>query len=183
MKRGLGLILSIAAGLLAAAQPAHAEDGYRLWLRYPETAAATSTIEVERHSPMIDAAAAELRRGLANRVAHVLLVSTADPRVAVLRLSQPLGEEGYAIRSATIGGQSAVIVAAESERGLLYGAFALLRHLDSGGSSSAIALQSAPRVKLRVVDHWDNLDGFVERGYSGSSLWDWWTLPDYRDPR
>jgi alpha-glucuronidase len=183
MKRGLGLILSIAAGLLAAAQPAHAEDGYRLWLRYPETAAATSSIEVERHSPMIDAAAAELRRGLANRVAHVLLLSTADPRVAVLRLSQPLGEEGYAIRSATIGGQSAVIVAAESERGLLYGAFALLRHLDSGGSSSAIALQSAPRVKLRVVDHWDNLDGFVERGYSGSSLWDWWTLPDYRDPR
>jgi alpha-glucuronidase len=131
---------------------------------------------------MIDAAAAELRRGLAGGwpaccSRHRRSARRGAAAVAAAR------REGLRIRSATIGGQSAVIVAAESERGLLYGAFALLRHLDSGGSSSAIALQSAPRVKLRVVDHWDNLDGFVERGYSGSSLWDWWTLPDYRDPR
>src|SRR6187431_1440809 len=104
MKRALGLCLGIAASLLAAASPARAEDGYRLWLRYPETTAATSVVEVEKRSPMIDAAAAELRRGLAGRVARVLLATTADPRVAVLRLSQPLGEEGYAIRSARIGG-------------------------------------------------------------------------------
>src|SRR6187551_2363000 len=168
MKRGLGLILSIAAGLLVAAPPARAEDGYRLWLRYPEAAAATSSIEIERHSPMIDAAAAELRRGLAGRIARVLLVTTADPRVAVLRLSHPLGEEGYTVRSAQIGGEQAAIIAADDERGLLYGAFALLRHLDTGGSPSAINLRSAPRIRLRVVDHWDNLDGFVERGYAGN---------------
>ena len=183
MKRALGLCLGIAASLLAAAAPARAEDGYRLWLRYPDTATATSAIEVEKNSPMIDAAAAELRRGLAGRVARVLLATTADPRVAALRLAQPPGEEGYAIRAVQVGGQPTVVVAANDERGLLYGAFALLRHLDTGGSPGTIDLQSAPRVKLRVVDHWDNLDGSVERGYSGSSLWDWWTLPDYKDPR
>src|SRR6187549_4257915 len=134
MKGVLRLCLGVAASLLAIASPARAEDGYRLWLRYPEIPAATSTVEVEKSSPMIDAAAAELRRGLAGRVARVLLATTADPRVAVLRLSQPLGEEGYVVRSAQIGGTQAAIIAADDERGLLYGAFALLRHLDTGGS-------------------------------------------------
>ncbi len=183
MKRVLCLCLGIAAGLLAAASPARAEDGYLLWLRYPAEAATGSTIEVEKSTPMIDAAAAELRRGLGGRIAYVLLATTADPRVAALRLAQPLGDEGYAIRSAPVAGRPTVVIAAEDERGLLYGAFALLRHLDTGGSADAIDLRSAPRIGLRVINHWDNLDGFVERGYAGASLWDWWTLPDYRDPR
>ncbi len=41
----------------------------------------------------------------------------------------------------------------------------------------------APRIRHRVLDHWDNLDRTVERGYAGFSLWDWHKLPDYRDPR
>ncbi|HEY6816261.1 MAG TPA: alpha-glucuronidase family glycosyl hydrolase [Croceibacterium sp.] len=183
MKGALGLCLGIAASLLALAAPARAEDGYRLWLRYPAAATATSAVEVERRTPMIDAAAAELRRGLGGRVKRVLLASFADPRVAALGLARPLGPEGYYITSARIGGRETVLVTGEGERGLLYGAFALLRHLDTGGSLDDLHLYSSPSVKLRVVDHWDNLDGFVERGYAGSSLWDWWTLPDYNDPR
>jgi alpha-glucuronidase len=182
MKRAFGLCLGIAASLLAAVAPARAEDGYLLWLRHP-AATETPAIEVEKSTPMIDAAAAELRRGLGGRVARVLLATTADPRVAALRLAQPLGDEGYAIRSAQVGGEPTVVIAAKDERGLLYGAFALLRHLNAGGSPEAIELQSAPRIKLRVVNHWDNLDGVVERGYAGASLWDWWSLPDHRDPR
>jgi alpha-glucuronidase len=182
MKPALRLCFGFAAGLLAVASPARAEDGHRLWLRSPATAAAAPTIEVGKSSPIIETAAAELRRGLGGRVAHVLLATTADPRVAALRLAQPPGNEGYAIRSAQVGGQPTVVIAAEDERGLLYGAFALLRHLDTGGSASAIDLHSAPRIGLRVIDHWDNLDGFVERGYAGRSLWDWWTLPEHRDP-
>jgi alpha-glucuronidase len=38
-------------------------------------------------------------------------------------------------------------------------------------------------LRLRVLDHWDNLDRTVERGYAGQSIWDWWRLPDVRDPR
>jgi alpha-glucuronidase len=44
-------------------------------------------------------------------------------------------------------------------------------------------LLSAPRLRYRVLDHWDNLDGFVERGYAGASIWDWHKLPDYLSPR
>src|SRR6478735_7982883 len=108
MKRAFSLALGIAASLLAAASPARAEDGYSLWLRYPQSTA-NSTVELEKSTPMIDAAAAELRRGLAGRIARVLLVTTADPRVVVLRLTQPLGEEGYVVRSAQIGGQQGAI--------------------------------------------------------------------------
>ena len=183
MKRALGLCLGIAASILTVVSPARAEDGYRLWLRYPETGAATSTVEVEKSSPMIDAAAAELRRGLAGRVKRVLLATFADPRVVALQLARPLGPEGYLITSAEVAGQPTVVVTSESERGLLYGAFALLRELDTGGSVEDINLYASPRIRLRVVDHWDNLDGFVERGYAGASLWDWWTLPEHKDPR
>jgi alpha-glucuronidase len=66
---------------------------------------------------------------------------------------------------------------------ILYGAFALLRHLDSGGDAANVALATAPQTRLRILNHWDNLDGVVERGYAGQSLWDWWTLPDFKDPR
>jgi alpha-glucuronidase len=40
-----------------------------------------------------------------------------------------------------------------------------------------------PRLKLRVLDHWDNLDGSIERGYAGRSLWNWKALPDTVDQR
>jgi Alpha-glucuronidase len=183
MKRGFGLLAALAAGLLTVASPARAEDGYALWLRYPEAPAEPAEVLIERSSPVIEAAAAELRRGLGGRVARVLLATTADPRVAALGIAQSPGEEGYLVRRAEIDGRPAVVVASDGERGLLYGAFALLRHLNAGGSAEAIELRSAPRIGLRVLNHWDNLDGFVERGYAGASLWDWWTLPDHKDPR
>ncbi|HEU4650925.1 MAG TPA: alpha-glucuronidase family glycosyl hydrolase [Croceibacterium sp.] len=182
MRPRLGACLAMAASLLAAASPALAEDGYALWLRYPAAARGASEVIVARSTPMADAAAAELRRGLAGRIARVLLATTADPRVVALRLARPIGAEGYLVRTAQVGGEPTVVIAADDDRGLLYGAFALLRHLNTGGSQTAIDLRSAPRIKLRLLNHWDNLDGLVERGYAGQSLWDWWTLPDHRDP-
>jgi alpha-glucuronidase len=44
-------------------------------------------------------------------------------------------------------------------------------------------VNQSPRLHLRVLDHWDNLDGSVERGYAGRSLWDWSALPNTIDPR
>jgi alpha-glucuronidase len=176
------LLLAMLVGSIACT-PAKAEDGYRLWLRYPAVASATSQIIVPSRSAMIDAAVAELERGLAGRVPRVALAIAADPQVTALSLpTRDLGEEGYLIRSVTLAGQPTILVTSATDRGLLYGAFALLRHLDSGGTADAIALRSTPRIRHRILNHWDNLDGFVERGYAGQSLWDWGTLPDYRDP-
>jgi len=44
-------------------------------------------------------------------------------------------------------------------------------------------IESAPRLPLRLLDHWDNLDGTAERGYAGASLWEWARLPDSLNPR
>lgn len=190
--------------LLLAATAVEAEDGYDLWLRYrplpaaqrSALAAQASTLVVHGDTAMRRAAADELRRGIgglaaapladATRLAPgaILLADARDPAIAALHLPvAPLGEEGYLVRRVTIDGAAVTVVTGNTDRGLLYGAFALLRHVQTGGALDRLALSSAPRVKLRILDHWDNLDGSVERGYAGASLWDWWTLPDLRDPR
>lgn len=66
---------------------------------------------------------------------------------------------------------------------MLYGTFYLLRLLQTGKSLAALDVRASPRLQLRMLNHWDNLDGLVERGYAGASLWNWQTLPGYLDPR
>jgi alpha-glucuronidase len=113
----------------------------------------------------------------------VLATSTAAP-IATLGLpTATLGDEGYLVRTVTLQGRRVVLVTGNSDHAILYGAYALLRWVQTGHALATVDLSSTPHVALRVLDHWDNLDGTVERGYAGQSLWDWWTLPDYRDPR
>ncbi|WP_443018452.1 alpha-glucuronidase family glycosyl hydrolase [Sphingomonas sp. 8AM] len=162
---------------------AHADDGYRLWLRAPVAAPAATTVAIRGDTATLRLAAAELSRALPAGM-NVTVATAADTGTAALRLPfAPLGDEGYLVRPVTLDGTPTLLVAGNSDRGALYGAFALLRHLATGGVAATATLTSAPKVKLRVLNHWDNLDGTVERGYAGVSLWDWWTLPDLKDPR
>ncbi|KQO13066.1 alpha-glucuronidase [Sphingomonas sp. Leaf242] len=179
------------AAIIGMTETAYAEDGYDLWLRY-RTPTATGerrvpTIEARGDTPTFRAAAEELRRGaglFGTSTPTVLLATAKDDAVAALHLPlAALGDEGYRVRQVTLGNRRVLLVTANTDRGVLYGSFALLRHLQTGGSLDRIDLTSTPRVKLRVLNHWDNLDGVVERGYAGASLWDWWTLPDFHDPR
>lgn len=173
-----------ACALLALTTPASASDGYQLWLGDPMAKTATSTIETAGDTPTLRIAADELRRSLPSLAAPVLLARADDPALKVLRIDiRALGPEGYRVQRANIGGRETVLVTGASDIGILYGAFALLRHINSGGDATKIDLASAPATKLRILNHWDNLDGVVERGYSGQSLWDWWVLPDFKDPR
>ncbi|UCF39027.1 MAG: alpha-glucuronidase [Acidobacteriota bacterium] len=94
-----------------------------------------------------------------------------------------LGEEGFLIRPVTVRGTECVIVTGNSDRGGLYGVFHLLRLLQAQQPFKGITISSRPRIQRRVLNHWDNLDRTVERGYAGFSLWDWHKLPDYIDPR
>ncbi|PBS13299.1 alpha-glucuronidase [Lysobacteraceae bacterium NML93-0792] len=190
--------------LLAAAVTAQAEDGYDLWLRYAPASADTATTARIRQlvspaaTPVQMAAQRELLRGLAgvsgtapaqaDRVnrAGALLVGTpaSSPQIAALGLDlEGLGEEGYRIRSVDIGGHAATVVAANNDVGALYGSFHLLRLLQTGRPLDGLDIREAPRVALRVLNHWDNLDRYVERGYSGQSIWDWHRLPGWLDPR
>lgn len=188
--------LCLAAGLLSAtmtASAARAEDGYDLWLRYRPLAAAqrptVRSIAPTADTPTMKVARAELERGLGGLVGGVpvfdgpaILLGTPTGSPAVAALNLPLngaGEEGYLIR--TVG--STTVIAANSDVGVLYGVFHYLRLVQTGQGVDKLDILSAPKINHRLLNHWDNLDGHVERGYAGASLWDWWKLPDYKDPR
>jgi len=109
---------------------------------------------------------------------------SSSPLIAKLRLhTLALGREGYLIRSVSVEGRQATAIAANDDIGALYGAFHFLRLLQTGQPLQNLDIRESPRVKLRVLNHWDDLDGHVERGYAGASIWDWHKLPDWLDPR
>jgi alpha-glucuronidase len=209
-KRGvlapLAAFALLAVGLATAAR---AEDGYELWLRYHPLAderaregyrAAFSGLLMDAPSPTLRAARDELERGLGGLLGAplatledpsrdgVLVVGTtaSSPSVAGLGLSADLaraGDEGFLIRSTRIAGRRATVVAANTDTGVLYGVFRLLRLVQTGQPVSALSIVERPRIRYRLLDHWDNLNRTVERGYAGCSLWDWHKLPDYLSPR
>ncbi|MCL9999160.1 MAG: alpha-glucuronidase, partial [Erythrobacter sp.] len=93
------------------------------------------------------------------------------------------GSAGFAIAPERIEGRQAVVIAAKDHVGCLHGSFALLRALGQGKPLGEIRLTEAPAMPLRMLNHWDNPDGSVERGYAGRSIIDWWHLPEKLDPR
>ncbi len=93
-----------------------------------------------------------------------------------------LKPEGFRIISR--GNNSKVIcVEANEDRGLLYGVFTLLRILQTSNDFSNMDIIDNPHIKFRMLNHWDNFDGSIERGYAGKSLWKWNELPDVIDER
>ena len=75
------------------------------------------------------------------------------------------------------GGKQIIVVSGNTDVGVLCGAFALLPHLSCNRTIQGLFLTDSPKVKYRILKHWDNLDGTVERGYAGESLWQWSSLP------
>lgn len=186
---------------------ARSDDGYRLWLRY-EPVAPSPLAESYRLAfdhvwfatggPTLRAAADELDHALNGMLGASERWTTDESRASLIvgtpstsrtieaqsnQLSlRELGHEGYVIgqtREAT----PRWLVAANSEIGVLYGTFALLRALQQTRPLAELRCRDRPRLKYRMLNHWDNLDRTIERGYAGFSLWDWHKLPDYVSPR
>ena len=143
IKRTITLLLTLTLMLSAGA-----EDGSRLWLRYQQ-------VNKARVTGTECLAAEELRQYY-------------DGMEVTLTLDATLPEEGYQISGQT-GRQT---IRAKSELGLLYGAYALLRS-QSDPSSVRQGVTEKPFFRYRILNHWDNLDGSIERGYAGRSIfWD-----------
>jgi len=128
------------------------------------------------------------RLARANGDGPAVVAGTPDSSHTIARLGLGselgrVGNEGFVLKRVTLDGRPLVAVAANHEVGVLYGAFHLLRWVATHGDPLALDVCSAPKIRHRLLNHWDNLDGSVERGYAGSSLWDWHKLPDYVSPR
>lgn len=205
MTRALLAAMIAAALFLTTAWAAKAEDGYDLWLRYrPVEAdaagryrAAAVQLAAAGQSPTLDAATGELARGLSgllgaaperagavSRDGAILIGRADDAPIRALGLDLTgLGAEGYVIRSMDLNGHRATVVAGGGDAGALYGAFHFLRLIQTRQALADLDIRETPAVDLRLLNHWDNLDRTVERGYAGQSLWDWHKLPDHLDPR
>jgi alpha-glucuronidase len=200
------LLAALAALLFSCASSA--EDGYDLWLRYRATSGTAAALAQPNprfgalvgasNTETLAAAQAELRRGLhgllgreveqANEVSFANALVFGTPRssepIAALKLPlETVGPEGYLIRSVTIAGHPATVIAANSDVGVLYGAFHFLRLVQTRQPLERLDIRSQPRTRIRLLNHWDNLDRHVERGYAGQSIWDWHKLPGWQDPR
>ena len=187
----------------------HAEDGYRLWLRYDAISepalraaygAGLTEIVMPDTSPSLAAARDELATGLQGLIGSTVRVVSAATRPGSIILGsttrtpalaqwvseadlKAAGEEGYIVRQTVIDGQPRLLVVGNRDIGVLYGTFALLRHLQTHQRLDGLNLVSAPKIQRRLLNHWDNLNRTVERGYAGFSLWEWFNLPDIINPR
>jgi len=194
--------------LLGSLMPARADDGYRLWLKYDqisdraylkECVKTLNSVMVTGDSPVLMAAREELLTGLGGmtgrKISDVKNITRGGVVVAGTFKSSPLiasllpdlqtgttGEEGYLIRTVTHKGKRIIVIASEGDKGVLYGAFHLLRLVSMGVSLKDLSVTEKPAVALRLLNHWDNLNRTVERGYAGFSIWNWHLLPDYISP-
>lgn len=186
-----------------------AEDGYRLWLRYDKIAnkalydeyrASITQVVFPGKSATLGVAQDELAAGLKGMLllepAHkdavtangALLIGTPSSSkiIASLPITEALkevGPEGYIIRTVMVNGKSARVIAANTDVGVLYGVFNFLKLLQTEKSIKTLAIVDFPHTKLRMLNHWDNLNGSIERGYAGKSLWEWSKLPATVNPR
>ncbi len=186
-----------------------AENGYRLWQRYEllsdarlikKYRAAIPEILVEGSTPTLLAAEKELALALegllgspvplAEKMGNSASLVAGTPATSAfirsLNLTERLkavGDEGYLLLNTTQEGKKALVIAANTDIGVLYGSFHLIRLLQTQQDIDKLSISSAPRIKHRVLNHWDNLDRTVERGYAGFSLWNWHKLPHFIDQR
>jgi len=186
-----------------------ADDGYDLWMSYRKLDDATilkecrqafSYIVIQGDSETLRVIREEVKKGLDGLLgvdlsiggtlttSRALVIGTPKQSQLIqeLNLSKELvtlGHEGFLIRSIKIKGIPSIFITANEDIGLLYGSFHLLRLMQTGQSLTDADICSKPKIQYRLLNHWDNMDGSIERGYAGKSLWKWNELPETIDPR
>jgi alpha-glucuronidase len=146
MKRFLisALVLLVAGWSIAAT---HDEDGSRLWLRADSVNTAAAITGV---------------KGTA--MAELQTFWQGGP--VTLKRQKGLAKDGYTIKSQN----GKTVIAAASDAGLLYGAYHLLRLQQTGQGIASLDISEQPFYDLRILNHWDNPNGTVERGFAGRSI-------------
>jgi len=209
MKKTLVLLTCIVGTImLIRTQKSKAEDGYRLWLRYDqiendsllnEYRQLVKCITINGESPTMIVAREEIVGGLSglfgNSVSEneevkegTLLIGTPENSLTISSLLadktlEDIGNEGFLVFSAEVNKQKMTVITGNTDIGVLYGVYHFLKLIQTHQSITELNISGTPKIQHRLLNHWDNLDRKVERGYAGFSLWKWNTLPDYIDPR
>ena len=165
-KRWTMTLLSVVICLFSFSLTLAAEDGHLLWLRMAaneQPAQVQLALTYDGHatatpSPTVEIAVDELRRYWHG--APITLQADCG-----LKQGEQ-GDDGFTIRRKADGGL--LLMAHGRDVGLLYGAYHLLRLQATGQPINPV--EQRPAFGLRLLNHWDNLDGSIERGYAGRSI-------------
>jgi alpha-glucuronidase len=178
---------------MAVHPSAGAETGAEAWLRYSKLSPSEAKkfqrlpdrTTVLADSVLLRTAQQELERGVSQMLemaSHIYVPSSAKNAVVLgtltelrafapeLHTPRQLGADGYWLKAAKIHGNECLIIAGGNERGVLYGVFGLLSKIARGETVDAIDELQEPSAPIRWVNQWDNLDGRIERGYGGPSI-------------
>jgi alpha-glucuronidase len=180
--------------VLALPTPVAAETGYDAWLRYASIGAAPvreryATLPAHAvalgDSVVIRTAQAELIRGVRGMLGRTLRAEVDLPRESaivlgtfdVIKAAVPtaglptgLPEDGFWLKAVAVNGFPCLLITAPNDRGVLYGVFALLSKVARGETVTGLNEVQQPYAPIRWVNQWDNLDGRIERGYAGPSI-------------
>jgi alpha-glucuronidase len=181
-------------GLLLGVMPSPAETGYEAWLRYVRVEEAIAkkqygwlpTVSVVLgDSSMLLSAQQELHRGIQGMLGQALRAESSPSDQGAILLgplnvmtnafpilgrAPDLIADGYWLKAVTARGQRWIVVTALNDRGVLYGTFALLRRVGLRAPLSRLDVRENPQAPVRFLNHWDNLNGTIERGYAGGSI-------------
>ena len=175
------------------AAPAHGESGYEAWLRYAplDTSAAQiyaslpANVVVLGDSPVLNSSQEELRHGLKGMLGRELSLTHDRPKERSLVLvtldglrtlipsldrGPILNNDGFSITPARVDDFDCLVITSPTDRGVLYGVFILLSAIGRHERLSDIYGVHQPSAPIRWIDQWDNLDGSIERGYAGRSI-------------
>ena len=194
--------------LLFANYSGFSKDGYELWLNYSPVSKSLQEdyrkeitgFAVYGASPTLQIARNELKTGLTSlfglpaveisgtATGNVVIVgipgsSEALPANLFLDELKSAGKEGYLLKTVKRDNKEIIYITANTDLGVLYGTYQFLRMIQTGEPLAHLDLLSSPKIKIRILNHWDNLNGSIERGYAGQSLWKWEELPGKIDPR
>lgn len=167
----------------------HAENGYDAWLRYAPLDEASrakyqslpASVAVMGDSAVLEAAKSELIRGFSGMLGRTLrdgkgpiressIILGTFSNIPSLEPRSEVGTDGFWLTTRKVDGFDCLIVTASTERGVLYGIFALLSKIARMENVTTLNEVQQPYAALRWVDQWDNLDGRIERGYAGPSI-------------
>lgn len=197
------------AALILCMPVLHAENGYDLWLRYQKVdnsqllnsySKILAKLNFPVNSATLTEAKNELKQGLNGLLdtnlaetdgisKGTLLVGTLSSSKVLSGLNEitteisRLNDEGFLIKTLKIKGVPCTVIAARKDIGVMYGVFHFLRLLQTQSDIKELNITQAPKLQRRMLNHWDNLNGTIERGYAGYTIWDWQRLPGYIDPR
>ena len=166
-----------------------AEDGSKLWLRYnyqEKYVNQISSVVLTEKGEIISQASTEfidaykLISGKSIKTAksaknNSLILLTGESKLATqLSLKDEINSltnDGFILKTINVSKGNRTVIAAKNQAGVLYGVYALLREMQIGNDISQLDIKENPKYDIRVLNHWDNLDGTVERGYAGYSIW------------